>query len=109
MPKKNEPSCKLCFDKGCEACLDEMPECPVCNTNKYVDTIAPDQSVFCCVHCGSEFIEKFDDEGEGDESALEAYWDRLAAGTEKNTIERTEKPEFGKVIDDTDPDSPKVV
>jgi len=106
MPKKKEPNCKLCCDAGCDVCYDDMPECPICGTNKYVDTIAPDQCVFCCVHCGNEFVENSDDE-EDDGKALEEYWARLAGGKEK--VVETEKPEFGKVIDDTDPDSPREV
>lgn len=108
MPKKKEPICKLCCDAGCEACLDDMPECPICGTNKYVDTIAPDQCVFCCVHCETEFVET--DDEEDDNAALETYWERLAGGrTDKAEATRTEKPEFGMVTDDTDPDSPKIV
>lgn len=102
MPKKNEPNCKLCLDTGCDVCGDDMPECPTCGANKFVDTIAPDQGVFCCVKCGTEFVENSED---GD-TALEEYWAKLSGVEEKQT---SDKPVFGKVVDDTDPSSPKVV
>lgn len=104
MAEKNDPKCKECFDEGCKSCLDEMPECPTCNTNKYVDTIEVDQGVFCCVKCGTEFVESTDDD-ETDESALQAHWDRLASGLTERATTGSTKLEFGKVVDDTDPDN----
>lgn len=109
MPAKNEPKCKECFDEGCKSCIgDDMPECPECNTNKYVDVMAADQAVFCCVKCGTEFVEDSnvdEDEEDADKALNDAailHWDRIVGKTKEKA---TDKPEFGKVVDDTDPDN----
>ena len=88
-----------------------MPECPTCNTNKYVDTIQPDQGIFCCIHCGAEFIEPSEDDNDDTrlDTRLALRWEILlgnAPGTEETQV-GSDKPEFGKVVDDTDPNNPK--